>query len=475
MSSKFVFCSLRVSLHANSFPRFHSFPYPQTFSRHHFSPFFLPFSFPFCFPFSPPSLFAPSSSFILYFHLTLPVAPELTMARYVCPPWFECELCPLGMPISLSTMLRHRRTANAKRKALGLTAFKWGPRVPSGILHYEFISKPSLKEYDPAATYPTAEQNSLISRELPIVETSNETLDVEVQPISVGMNVVSRGALQIDSLQNTSNATSQYGDYLSSGDAFPLYDDPLSTSLMSGSWSAQARSAMPLNSPELSSWVENNIGVFQIYYRRAPTHALMNDILKLEKCPSSSWKHLLNYVNGLSGVGDAIKSFPVCPGHFCFPRGDPDLLCPICKRANPGVKSKLPTFKYIPLWIRIRKIYEYESSRALFASYLDNISKGQGLYRDVFDGSLIKDIIERNGGWENVKNDVFLSISTDRFQAFRNRNCDVWPLLAIVLNLSPKVRYRVQNVLPLGFVPCKSEPKRPPVLSATTYRRSPFY
>lgn len=56
------------------------------------------------------------------------------------------------------------------------------------------------------------------------------------------------------------------------------------------------------------------------------------------------------------------------------------------------------------------------------------------------------------GGVEAAKWDIFLSVTYDGFQCFKNKNYDCWPILAMVENLPPEIRFLMRNAVPLAFV-----------------------
>ena len=58
-----------------------------------------------------------------------------------------------------------------------------------------------------------------------------------------------------------------------------------------------------------------------------------------------------------------------------------------------------------------------------------------------------------------MKYDLFIAASTYGFQAFKNKACDVSPLVAALFHLAPDVRFQAKNILPLMFVPNDTQPK----------------
>ena len=98
---------------------------------------------------------------------------------------------------------------------------------------------------------------------------------------------------------------------------------------------------------------------------------------------------------------------------------------------------------------RCEKLYGYMSS-----TEYDDDSRS----RDFFDKKAYQRICDLYGGEDRVQDDIFLAVSTEGFQALRNKSYDVWPIASIVCNLAPHLRFSVKNVLLFAFVPGPSEP-----------------
>ena len=58
-----------------------------------------------------------------------------------------------------------------------------------------------------------------------------------------------------------------------------------------------------------------------------------------------------------------------------------------------------------------------------------------------------------------MKWDIFLGISADGFQPYRNKKYDVWSVIGVLYNFSPALRYATRNVVPLMYIPGPKEPK----------------
>ena len=117
----------------------------------------------------------------------------------------------------------------------------------------------------------------------------------------------------------------------------------------------------------------------------------------------------------------------------------------------------------ICLTARMRKWFLSRDSCDLLYSYRHkNIERDSGdrseasetktYYHDFFDGTRYQEIVTERGGEEAAKWDIFISITSDGFQCFNNSAYDVWPILAMVENLHPEVRFLMRNAVPLAYV-----------------------
>ena len=98
-----------------------------------------------------------------------------------------------------------------------------------------------------------------------------------------------------------------------------------------------------------------------------------------------------------------------------------------------------------------------QSFRDLF-SYHHSFEKKEGIYSDFFDSECYNRIASIYGGEDAVTWDIFIAASTDGFQAYKNRELAVWPVLAVLLNHEPSRRYSVKQILPLMFIPGGTQP-----------------
>lgn len=127
-------------------------------------------------------------------------------------------------------------------------------------------------------------------------------------------------------------------------------------------------------------------------------------------------------------------------------------LCSVCLSPPPsGAFNGLNSFTYAPIRSRLQQMLLNEECCRQLYSYKS--MSGSDMLHDFFDGKAFCRIQQQYGGYENIKNDIFLSISTDGFQPFCSSTEQVWPVLALILNLSPRHRYKVANIMPLSIVP----------------------
>ena len=122
---------------------------------------------------------------------------------------------------------------------------------------------------------------------------------------------------------------------------------------------------------------------------------------------------------------------------------------------------ELDSFEYISLKTRLKQWLKSEHTcKMLYQNMHANAfhaRRGGDVFEDFYDGALFKDIVEKRGGVEAAKWDIFLSVSCDGFQTFHNNSYDCWPVVAMVENLPPDVRFLLKNSVPLGIIKGPSE------------------
>ena len=406
------------------------------------------------------------------------------MFRYACLPSYNCELCYLGKPVAKNTMLRHRSKANSLRREQGLSLLPWGPRLPPGNTHFDFTNYQESIIDIPSRNGNISNAAQSINASYENIASSNEEEAMNNVFIHSNAEPLSNydDTNMVDTESSLPNPEVPLQLPLRANEGLPMIDGYfgnsddssdgcLRTEGVTGEATSQleecADSVRTIPRPfsrevttALDLWAENNFKVFELYYVHSPTHSLMNDLLKnIVNCPTSEWKNVQSYITRKSGIQPCITDYRMCPGHFCFPFNARISHCPVCNASVPALLTPKTRYRYIKLWGSIQEIYGNEMKHKAFRSYLDQYDWDNDLIEDIFDGDMFGNLAERYGGVENIKEDVFLAISTDGFQAYKNRQCDVWPVLAVFLNLSPRIRYLVQNILPLAFIPGGEEPK----------------
>ena len=185
----------------------------------------------------------------------------------------------------------------------------------------------------------------------------------------------------------------------------------------------------------------------------------MEDILRLPKSPYKTWKTITANVSYESYLDGCVTDFSVCPGHMCFV-DDEDTKCSECDRARPETDSTdAQKMSYMPLLPRIElMVSEKEHCQKLFEYRHSIHPRPDGHIRDFYDTASYHRLCDLHGGEENLKDDIFIAVSTDGFQAFKRKSYDVWPIIGTICNLPPNMRFAVKNVLPFAFVPGPTEP-----------------
>ena len=90
----------------------------------------------------------------------------------------------------------------------------------------------------------------------------------------------------------------------------------------------------------------------------------------------------------------------------------------------------------------------------LYPHFVKNISQ----FPIEFHGAAYQHLVNRYSE-DAMKWDIFLAVSTDGFQPFRNKQYDIWSFIGIMYNLPPALRYATKIVILLMYVPGPKEPK----------------
>ncbi|PXF41845.1 hypothetical protein BWQ96_08424 [Gracilariopsis chorda] len=100
---------------------------------------------------------------------------------------------------------------------------------------------------------------------------------------------------------------------------------------------------------EFSSLAWKNRPWIDLFFKHGITQAVMDDILQLIQAPYKCWKTVMGRINMESRIDEAIKSFPICPGHMCF-YNESITQCSVCARPRSAPEIQLrPTLSWISL------------------------------------------------------------------------------------------------------------------------------
>ena len=202
-------------------------------------------------------------------------------------------------------------------------------------------------------------------------------------------------------------------------------------------------------------WVKHNQNWVDLFNTHRINIKVMDAILKNLKAPVRCWKTVIANICKDASLKSHLQVFATCPRHMCYANLStlPEInLCSNCGSPKPDTTAAT-SVHYIPLLPRIQSmLLDVHSCKSLF-QYHQTFQVVSATYSDYFDGESYHRLCQVYGGIEAVSWDIFISASTDGFQAYKNITLDVWPVVAILLNLPPAQRYSVKNVLPLMFIP----------------------
>ena len=127
------------------------------------------------------------------------------------------------------------------------------------------------------------------------------------------------------------------------------------------------------------------------------------------------------------------------------------------KEPNFSSRKSRKTFSYFPVIPRIAILIRAESMRLQMKYRHEEANKQEEeeYLKDYIHGSVYREFVRRN---VLLEDDILFSFSTDGFTLFEKFRHDCWPLVLLNLNLSPEIRYKVENMIPLGVI---SGPKAP--------------
>lgn len=193
---------------------------------------------------------------------------------------------------------------------------------------------------------------------------------------------------------------------------------------------------------QFKHWAEEAKPWIALQCQRGVELSFTDDILKIRtaiperfKC----WKSVRDNMMYASGLTEAVELYVCCPRHMALVDTEK---CTVCTQYKP---QEYVNFEYIPLLSILIQLVKSKRQRNEMFTYLqgnvDHLknagteSDGTGkqeqeVYRDFFDGSAFRDILEKYGP-EQVQWDFFIAISMYGFEAFRNKSYSVWPQAGI--------------------------------------------
>ena len=206
-------------------------------------------------------------------------------------------------------------------------------------------------------------------------------------------------------------------------------------------------------------WAGQNRGVIDLFIKHGLTYSAMDDILALIEAPYKTWKTVMSRIREDSGLERFVEEYPVCPGHMLF-YDDAIASCYECGKPRCPLKGPdAHKMSWLPLKPRLQDWFLDEERCSQLYDYMTNNDYNcEDRVRDVFDADVFQRICEKYDGAEAIQDDIFLAVSADGFQAFRKKSYDIWPIVAIICNLPPHLRFAVKNMLPLAFIPGPTEP-----------------
>ncbi|QRV96812.1 Transposase family Tnp2 protein [Ceratobasidium sp. AG-Ba] len=147
--------------------------------------------------------------------------------------------------------------------------------------------------------------------------------------------------------------------------------------------------------------------------------------------------------------------------------------CPHCRQScykiDPTTGAAVPcwVFQYLPLIPRLVQMYR-DPKTAHTLGYRARRQSSPNNFADIFDGAHYKALKQRHVMTEHERfqhchflsdTDIALGLTTDGFGPFKTRKQSCWPLLVFNYNLPPSIQYHLDNMLCLGVIPGRNEPK----------------
>ncbi|TFK66273.1 hypothetical protein BDN72DRAFT_871586 [Pluteus cervinus] len=146
--------------------------------------------------------------------------------------------------------------------------------------------------------------------------------------------------------------------------------------------------------------------------------------------------------------------------------------CTNCKSprydpSKPGQKVPLKQFYTFPLGPMLQAQYRTPEGakrmryrHELTEDLLEKLEAGNGCLDEFTDFFYGEDYLNMARDTDNplTDDDVFVQLSIDGAQLYRDKASDCWFFIWIIMDLSPGTRYKKKYVLPGGFVPGPEKP-----------------
>lgn len=133
--------------------------------------------------------------------------------------------------------------------------------------------------------------------------------------------------------------------------------------------------------------------------------------------------------------------------------------CPRCGSARfDGRGVAVKVFRYIPLLPQLLALYRNERTFK-WLHWLHQHAATEGVISDITEAPGFLAFLRANGV-HNLLNTLILNLTCDGINPFAGSVFTVWPIALSVLNYSPNIRTRVENLLLCGIVPGPGAPKR---------------
>ena len=178
--------------------------------------------------------------------------------------------------------------------------------------------------------------------------------------------------------------------------------------------------------------------------------------------PFLSFGQMKRRVEQLSGAVPI--SYDMCPDTcvgFTGPLADCEL-CPMCGkgRYQVGTRDPVRQFITIPLGPVIQALYgsldtaeKMHYREQATADILGYARTHDGKLKEYNDTTCGRDYLEAVKSGKIKTQDIFVQLSLDGAQLYRDKESDCWIFVYIIHNLPPDIRYKKRYVIPAGFIP----------------------